>query len=264
LLNPETMNLRIPLLLSLLFAAAPAFSQQAAPAQAPAAGAHSQMSAVSTLWAFGRERGTHELSRVVGVVGFFGQDQPRQWRLLAHDAQQRGVMREYILENGRVVAERRFARDPKQDMPSIVIPVGQLKVDSKQAFLLAEAQATAANIGFDSAHYQLRCRDLRNEPVWVLNLSDTARKTVGVVYISALNGDIIRKVWSRPGSKEYNAQGAKSQDLGDYLEKSKGFLTNTFRSLKAKAAGGQTAKGGDPATEPSSPQKSGAPQPRRR
>ena len=253
------MNLPIPLLLSLIFAVTPAFSQQAAPAQAPAAKPRSQMSAINTLWAFGRERGTHELSRVVGVVGFFGQDQPRQWRLLAHDAQQRGVMHEYILENGRVVAERRFARDPKQDMPSIVIPVGQLKVDSTQAFLLAEAQATAASIGFDSAHYQLRCRDLRNEPVWVLNLSDAARKTVGVVYISALNGDIIRKVWSRPGSAEYKAQGAKKRELGDYLEKSKGFLTNTFRSLKSKAAGGQTAKGSAAST--AAPR---AQQPRRR
>ena len=262
------MNLRIPLILSLMFAVTSAFSQQAAPIQAPSAQPHSQMSAVNTLWAFGRERGTHELSRVVGVVGFFGQDQPRQWRLLAHDAQQRGVMHEYILENGRVVAERRFARDPKQDMPSIVIPVSQLKVDSTQAFLLAEAQATSASIGFDSAHYQLRCRDLRNEPVWVLNLSDAARKTVGVVYISALNGDIIRKVWSRPGSAEYNAQGAKNRDLGDYLEKSKGFLTNTFRSLKSKATGGQAAKGGSAASKSTAPrQQQGAAtvqQPRRR
>ena len=261
------MNLRIPLLLSLIFAATPAFAQQAAPPQAPAPAAkpHSQMSAVNTLWAFGRERGTHELSRVVGVVGFFGQDQPRQWRLLAHDAQQRGIMHEYILENGHVVAERRFAREPDQDMPSIVIPVGKLKVDSKQAFLLAEAQATVVSIGFDSAHYQLRCRDLRNEPVWVLNLSDTARKTVGVVYISALNGEIIRKVWSRPGSKAYNAQGAKNKDLGDYLEKSKGFLTNTFRSLKSKATSGQTAKGGSNTTAPSAQKGQPAPaqQPRR-
>ena len=259
------MNLRIPLLLSLIFSATSAFSQQAAPSQAPAAKPHSQMSAVSSLWAFGRERGTHELSRVVGVVGFFGQDQPRQWRLLAHDAQQRGIMREYILENGRVVAERRFAREPDQDMPSIVIPVNQLKVDSKQAFLLAEAQATAASIGFDSAHYQLRCRDLRSEPVWVLNLSDTARKTVGVIYISALNGDIIRKVWSRPGTAEYKAQGSKNKDLGDYLEKSKGFLTNTFRSLKSKASGGQTAKAGNTATAGTQQKQQPAPvqQPRR-
>lgn len=248
------MNLRILFLLSLIFSAAPAFSQQAAPAQASATKPRSQMTAISTLWAFGRERGTHELARIVGVVGFFGQDQPSQWRLLAHDTRQQGVMHEYILENGRVVAERRFAREPDQDMPSIVIPVSQLKVDSKQAFALAEAQATAANIGFDSAHYQLRCRDLRNEPVWVLNLSDTARKTVGVVYVSALNGDIIRKVWSRPGTKEYEAQGSKNMDLGDYLERSRGFLTDTFRSLKAKASGGQTAKGGTAATTAPAPQ----------
>jgi len=228
------MKIAFTLFLSLFSVIATSYSQQTRPA-AP----RSQMTAVNTLWAFGRERGTHELGRVVGVVGFYGQDQPAQWRLLAHDSLERGVMHEYIVENGRVVSERRFRREADQDLPSIVIPTGKLAVDSKQAFMLADSAARKDSVGFDSVHYQLRCRDLRNEPVWVLNLSDHAKKTVGVLYISAINGEIIRKVWHRPGTKAYDQQG-KRKDVGDYLQKGTGFLTNAFNNLKSKATG-QTA-----------------------
>lgn len=204
------------------------------------------MTAINTLRSFGKERGTQALGRIVGLVGFYGQDQPVQWRLLAHDLRERGVMHEYIVENGHVVSERRFRREANQDLPSIVIPTGKLAVDSKQAFLLADGAARKDSIGFDSVHYQLRCRDLRNEPVWVLNLSDQAKKTVGVLYISAINGEVLRKVWHRPGTKEYDEQG-KRDDAGDYLQKSADFFTNAFNSLKSKAsdetanANGQTA-----------------------
>ncbi len=228
------MKIAFTLFLSLFLVAATAQSQQGQ-AEAP----RSQMTAINTLLAFGKERGTHELGRVVGVVGFYGQDQPAQWRLLAHDSRERGVMHEYIVENGRVVSERRFRREADQDLPSIVIPTGKLAVDSKQAFMLADSAARKDSVGFDSVHYQLRCRDLRNEPVWVLNLSDLAKKTVGVLYISAINGEVIRKVWHRPGTKEYDQQG-KRNEVGDYLQKGTGFLTNAFNSLKSKATG-QTA-----------------------
>lgn len=247
------MKIAFTFLLSIFLAVATAHSQQR-----QAAAPRSQMTALNTLWAFGKERGTYQLSRVVGVVGFYGQDQPAQWRLLAHDSRERGVMHEFIVENGRVVSERRFRREPDQDLPSIVIPTGKLAVDSKQAFLLADSAARKDSIGFDSVHYQLRCRDLRNEPVWVLNLSDQARKTVGVLYISAINGELIRKVWHRPGTREYDQQG-KRDEVGDYLQKGAGFLTDAFNSLKSRATG-RTANGRQQQARPQQPQAQQHPQ----
>lgn len=247
------MKIAFTLFLSIFLAVGTAQAQQGRPA-AP----RSQMTAINTLWAFGKERGTNQLSRVVGMVGFYGQDQPAQWRLLAHDSRQRGVMHEFIVEHGRVVSERRFRREADQDLPSIVIPVSKLAVDSKQAFLLADSAARKDSIGFDSVHYQLRCRDLRNEPVWVLNLSDQARKTVGVLYISAINGELIRKVWHRPGTEGYDSQG-KREDVGDYLQKGAGFLTDAFNNLKSKATG-QTANARKQQARPQQPQARQQPQ----
>lgn len=156
-------------------------------------------SAVTTLRNFGRERGDAVLSRVVGVVGFNGQDQPAQWLLLQADAETPNLLHEYAVQGGRVVAHREFFRNPGQDLPNIPIAVSKLAIDSPQAFALANQAARKAGIGFDAMNYQLRCRDLRNEPIWVLSLMDGARRVVGVVYISALNGETLRTVWNQAG-----------------------------------------------------------------
>ncbi len=171
------------------------FSSQAQP---------SAPSALTTLRGFARERGDEEASRIVGVVGFFGQDQPGQWLLLQKDVKVPNLLHEYAIRNGRLVAQRQFWRDPKQDMPSIPIVISQIAIDSTAAFRLADQQAKRAGVGFDSIHYQLRCRDLRNEPIWVLNLVDSLQKSVGVLYISALTGETLRSAWYRTGTTTSN------------------------------------------------------------
>jgi len=108
-------------------------------------------------------------------------------------------LHEYVLRGGKVVAQRQFARNPNQDLPTIPINLSKVAIDSRQAFALADQAARKAGIGFDAMNYQLRCRDLRNEPVWVLSPMDSARRAVGVVYISAITGETLRTVWHRPG-----------------------------------------------------------------
>lgn len=157
-------------------------------------------SALATLRAFGRERGEAQLARVVGLVGFNGQDQPAQWLILQADVEVSGWLHEYALQGGRVVAQRSFRRNPNQDLPNIPLSLPKIVVDSPQAFALANQAARKAGVGFDSMNFQLRCRDLRNEPVWVLSLMDEGRRTVGVVYLSAVTGEALRAVWNPPSS----------------------------------------------------------------
>lgn len=165
--------------------------------------AHSQPSApsaLSVLRGFSRERGTAESSRIVGMVGFHGQDQPAQWLILQLDARDPKLLHEYAVRGGRPEAYRRFWRDPNQDLPTIPIELSRVAVDSTRAFVLADQNAKKAGIGFDAIHYQLRCRDLRNEPIWVLNLINGTQRSVGVLYISAITGETLRSVWYRPGA----------------------------------------------------------------
>ncbi len=132
----------------------------------------------------------------VGLVGFYGQDQPRQWLVLTRNDRNHQLMTEFVVSDGQVKAQRDFKRLPNQDIPHIPFDREMIKIDSRKAFQIAESLAAKANTGFDSIHYQLRCRDLRNEPVWMLNLIDSRQVSVGVHYISAVNGDLLRSVWN--------------------------------------------------------------------
>ena len=89
----------------------------------------------------------------------------------------------------KIVGERRFWRDPNQDLPTAPIPFSKVAIDSSRAFVLADQAAKKAGLGFDMIHFQLRGRDLRNEPVWVMNLVDSGQKSIGVLYISAITGE---------------------------------------------------------------------------
>lgn len=194
------MSRFLPILIATIAGLAPLHAQNAA-TSAP--------SALTTLRAFGRERGDALLTRVVGMVGFNGQDQPGQWLILQADIEVPNLLHEYAIQGGRIVAQRQFMRTPNQDLPTIPITVSKVAVDSRQAFALANQAAQKAGVGFDSMNYQLRCRDLRNEPVWVLSLMDGARRNVGVIYLSAITGETLRTVWHRVGNMTTSAPPAK-------------------------------------------------------
>ena len=183
-------------------------------------------SAITNLNAYGRARGPQDLSRVVGVVGFYGQSQPPRWMILSMDPKVPGLMHEFVMQNSRIVAERHFPRPKEQDLPHIPLPVRSLRIDSPQAFKIAEQTAQRAGLGFDSLHYQLRCRDLRNEPIWVLNLNDQKKTPVGVLYISAVTGEVLRSIWNRPGTQQYT----QVEDRPGFFEK----MNDGFKSFGDK------------------------------
>ncbi len=139
---------------------------------------------------------------VVGLIGFYGQDQPRQWLVLAKDTRLEGMMHEFVVSNGEVRAQRHFKRLADQDLPNVPIDRADVKIDSLKAFRLVESLAAKAGIGFDTVHYQLRCRDLRSEPIWVLNLIDARQTSIGSHYFSAITGELLRSVWHPDGVEE--------------------------------------------------------------
>ncbi|MCB1062543.1 MAG: hypothetical protein KDN20_06450, partial [Verrucomicrobiae bacterium] len=194
---------------------------------------------------FAQTRGDAELSRVVGVVGFNGQDQPRQWLLLQLDAKTPNLLHEYAMLDGRIAAHRQFWRDPKQDLPTIPINVPKITFDSAQAFRLADQAAKRVGMGFDSIHYNLRCRDLRNEPVWMLNLIDGAQNSVGVLYISAVTGETLRSVWHRPGTMTTSTSaptpppGAPTPDQVEFQKRPKGLIPQLVEKVRSRNDAGQ-------------------------
>jgi len=137
-------------------------------------------------------------AQVLGMVGFFGQPEPVQWLILTSHPATPGVLRESIFARGRILAERKFSPLPGQDLPHLPISRAALNVDSAAAFRVAEELAHRQKRAFDSAHFQLRVRDLGAEPVWMLTLLNSAQVSVGVVYLSATTGAVLRETWVGP------------------------------------------------------------------
>lgn len=137
-------------------------------------------------------------TEVLGLVGFFGQPEPVQWLILTSQPATPGVLRESIFARGRLLAERKFSPLPGQDLPHLAIDRAVLKIDSAAAFRIVEKMARGKKRAFDSAHFQLRVRDLESEPVWMLHLLNRAQVSIGVVYLSATSGEILRETWTGP------------------------------------------------------------------
>jgi hypothetical protein len=137
-------------------------------------------------------------AEVLGMVGFFGQPEPVQWLILTSHPATPGVLRESIFARGRLLGERKFSPLPGQDLPHLAIDRAALKIDSAAAFRIVDELAHRQKRSFDSAHFQLRVRDLGAEPVWMLNLLNSAQVSVGVVYLSASSGEILRETWVGP------------------------------------------------------------------
>lgn len=133
--------------------------------------------------------------QILGMVGFFGEPEPVQWLVLTDQAKKPGALIELVVRDGEILAERKVKRDASRDMPSIPFASGQIQINSGEASRIAGDLARDKGIPFATMHFQLRCRDERNEPVWTIHLINRDQVAVGVHYISAVSGEVLRSVW---------------------------------------------------------------------
>ncbi len=131
---------------------------------------------------------------VLGVVGFSGEPSPERWLVLSRADD--GNLREYAWSSGRVVDERAVDPLPGQDLPNIPIDFKRVHVDSGEAFVIASELAEKHRVPFESVHFHLRCRDAGKEPVWLLKLLGPVQDSRGVVYLSAITGEVLRTAWT--------------------------------------------------------------------
>jgi hypothetical protein len=134
-------------------------------------------------------------SRIVLVTGEQGQDQPPSWRIVARDPEVAGRFHEYIIRNNKVVQASPLASVEAPVIRRSPLVVKRVKVDSTTAFMAADQAAKKALIGFDSLDYELRNKELSQDPVWLVRLRDTSGSPAGELIISAESGAVLRKTW---------------------------------------------------------------------
>ena len=158
------------------------------------------ISARAALDFLSRQYGADKVEWVVEMRGSDGVPTPEEWEVFVYDPDTRFLTREYWVGDGEATNEGP-ADDYFPDRSTFgYIRVTDLKLDSAAAFTIAEGEARKARMGFDRLNYTLRCREFSREPVWTLELVDSAGALVGKVYISGSTGEVLRTVWiQRPG-----------------------------------------------------------------
>jgi hypothetical protein len=141
--------------------------------------------------------GPEFLQRVFEMTGAGGDPQPLEWRITTHDPVVKSALHEFWIGGRRATDEGLNDDFYPERLPKGFFNRARLKLDSTEAFALAEGLARESRIGFDLVNYKLHCREYSDEPVWTLTLLDDEEEIVGSVHVSAETGNVIRTAWFR-------------------------------------------------------------------
>ncbi len=155
----------------------------------------SNMSAREAIGLVSTQFGPNSIQWIAEMRAQGGIPQPSDWQILTYDERAPRLLYRFWAGGGRAgdggLDELRYP----DDIPIGYFNVNQIGVDSVAAFTIAEGEARRAQMAFDSCDYLLRVREYSSEPVWRLELLDSARNLAGKLYISAATGEVLRTVW---------------------------------------------------------------------
>jgi hypothetical protein len=148
-------------------------------------------SAYEALRAIGTQLNRSLVNRVISVSGAEGDPQPRTWKILVEDRNATGGVREIVVENNRIAAQRVPNRSVVGSTQGATINTSKLNLDSTGAYSVAAHTADQSHVTFSLTSYTLRTDD-RGNPVWIVTISDHSNRPVGTIHIRASDGRVAR------------------------------------------------------------------------
>ena len=142
------------------------------------------------------ERGAGVIGNVTQIRGHRGQDQPAEWEIVTRIADGERV---FVAQGGKIVADTVYSSGG-----GVTIDTRRLRIDSREAFRIANNAASTSKIGFDAIDYELRAASGGNAPLWVIFLRDSKGRDVGELQIAGEDGRILKQDWfsARSGDRE--------------------------------------------------------------
>jgi hypothetical protein len=142
------------------------------------------------------ERGAGVIGNVTQVRGHRGQDQPAAWEIVTRIADGERV---FVAQDGKIIADTVYSSGG-----GVTIDTRRLRIDSREAFRIANQAATTSKISFDAIDYELRAASGGNAPLWVIYLRDSKGKDVAELEIAGEDGRILKQSWfaARSGDRE--------------------------------------------------------------
>ncbi len=142
------------------------------------------------------ERGTEAAGAVCEIRGERGSPNPKSWILLLNDLRSRSGVREIIISRKKIVSDR----TPMAEYGGVgslpTLNTESLKLDSSDAFRIANKEAIDLGVGFHWLDYKLSRGD--KGAIWRVYLTDYLGNPVGNILISADTGATIRPLQLDP------------------------------------------------------------------
>src|ERR1043165_4192217 len=153
--------------------------------------AQENTSAYEALRVIGTQLNKQLVNRVVSVNGVDGDPQPRSWKILVEDKNAANGVREYVIEDRRIVSQRAPNKSVVGSTQGATINTAKLNLDSTGAYSVAAHTAETSHVTFSLTNYTLRTDD-RGNPVWIVTLADRRNRPVGTLHIRASDGRVAR------------------------------------------------------------------------
>jgi hypothetical protein len=148
-------------------------------------------SAYEAMRTIGTQLNRQAVNHIVSITGAEGDPHPRSWKILVEEKNAPSGVREYVIENNRIVSQRVPNRSVVGSTKGATIDTAKLNLDSTGAYSVAAHTADTSHVTFSLTNYTLR-NDDRGNPIWVVALADRSNRPVGTIHIRASDGRVMR------------------------------------------------------------------------
>jgi hypothetical protein len=178
------------------------------------------MSAKQALVVLNGEKGAEAMKSIVAMRAWDGVHQPANWEIMLRS--NNGVLRYLIGDEQILTSDSQAGANLGGAMD-----VRKLKLDSTQAFSVADRAARAVQLGFDAVDYEMRAMPNSSVPMWRLTLKDALGQKLGRVDVNGQTGVTLSNSLNKniydgvPGERggdygEYGDYSGGADDYGSY------------------------------------------------
>lgn len=129
-------------------------------------------------------------SRVVRIEGRDGAPEPGRWHILVSDPAAQNGLKEFVVADGAIVAERAISQFAESLTPDQMLGDG-VRYNSDRAAQLAQQFALVNGVTVATIGYQLRKDAPTSIPMWRLTCLDANGREVGSLTVTATKGWVI-------------------------------------------------------------------------
>lgn len=134
---------------------------------------------------------------ILEVTGSGGAPDPKEWVILAWNAEDPGSLRRLVVSGGRMIGDSPSLSVYQSERKEVAVALSALGIDSGGVWSIAQAYAAANGAPLESADYVLTTHAKGVPPVWTVTCHGAGGKSIGKLVISADDGT----VQSHPGFK---------------------------------------------------------------